>query len=862
VRQFLAGCVLDLDLSTASFGELTVELRPREAEVLAYLAERSGHLVPRAELHREVWGLRDSVVTHAVSVCMRRLRTAIAPLPMTIRTVRGKGWILEATEDSRLVGPAGTRAAMSAAADRPGLVVVVGAPGIGKSHLARQLAGRSGWVDCSSATHAHGLVAAISRALSVAPEPREAVFAAIRQAGMLVLDGLSATLAGTVADLVAEAPESTLVVTCHAPLSLPGERVVRVPPLDRATSRELFASLAPHTAADPRLDELLGHLDGLPLAIELAAARARVMGVADLIERVERPDLLRDGRRQGRHRGLREAVEACIEGLPSEVRAAMTRVAVFTGAFDLQAAEASLPLDALIELVDAGLVVRDDDRYRVLRPIRTVALDLAGDGLREAQLDHARLLARRAREAIGPVDVPALHADVRTWFSNDRVELAAAESSAHVHDHPELALELGLARLHALRVVGPATLLDESFVRIKPRVAGGAPSQRMAFYSLYADRLWRQGDPVRGGQAWQTAREAATTSVEVGHLEVWYSGVCRETGRLKEGEALLQSAVKRLEPAARTGDAQAIFALGKATMARASQANRQDRVDDAAALYRQAADLHRSMGAHRHEGASVANLGQLLDQQGRRREAERAFREARELFELVGDRWMLARIESQLGGVALHVGELDAAAAYTDSALKRVRELRDRTQEGHLLLMQGEIAAAHGEFERMRERFTEALSILSGSHAPLLVAQCKARRGLCTWFSGDAAEGRAWLEDALVSMPDLGAAPLALTQTLLAALLADTGELERAQSLFAQAGQPELPFVRDASLAFLDLARAANAPDRRERSAALGEATRRLRACQFGEAGELSPEHRSFTVRVLATMLRTRLAAT
>ncbi|MFG2960413.1 ATP-binding protein [Streptomyces sp. NPDC048291] len=167
---------------------------------------------------------------------------------------------------------------------------------------------------------------------------------------LLVLDNCEHVIAGAsalVQTLVSRSKELRVLATSRAPLGLTSESVYALPELSLATSVELFGQRA--RAARPgvelpadRVAEICRHLDGLPLAVELAAARVRVLSVADIAHRLrDRFALLRGGPRDApeRHRTLRAVVEWSWNLLEPEGRAALRALSVFPGGFDADAAE-------------------------------------------------------------------------------------------------------------------------------------------------------------------------------------------------------------------------------------------------------------------------------------------------------------------------------------------------------------------------------------------------------------------------------------------------------------------------------------------------------------------------------------------
>jgi predicted ATPase/class 3 adenylate cyclase len=224
--------------------------------------------------------------------------------------------------------------------------------------------------------------------------------------------------AASLAELLGTCPNLQLLVTSRELLRLPGEQAYPVPPLEPEDGTELFFARA--LAADPgfvpgnAVPELCARLEYLPLALELAAARVRVLSPEQLLERLsQRLDLLRAGRGvDPRQRTLRATIEWSHELLDEEEQRLFTRLAVFAGGCTLEEAEqiCTADLDTLESLVDKSLVrVRETDRFWMLETIREYAterLDASGDAdeLRRRHAEHFLALAEEAEPYARKVD--------------------------------------------------------------------------------------------------------------------------------------------------------------------------------------------------------------------------------------------------------------------------------------------------------------------------------------------------------------------------------------------------------------------------------------------------------------------------
>ena len=211
-------------------------------------------------------------------------------------------------------------------------------------------------------------------------------------------------------ELLASCPNVHLLVTSRELLRVPGEQAYPVPPLEPEDGTELFVARAraalPSFVASDMVPELCARLENLPLALELAAARVRVLSPEQLVERLsQRLDLLKAGRGvDPRQQTLRATIEWSHELLNDDEQRLFARLAVFVGGCTLESAEAvcDADLDILQSLVDKSLVrVRDGNRFWMLETIREYAverLEQSGEAedLRHRHAQHFLALAEEA----------------------------------------------------------------------------------------------------------------------------------------------------------------------------------------------------------------------------------------------------------------------------------------------------------------------------------------------------------------------------------------------------------------------------------------------------------------------------------
>jgi predicted ATPase len=497
-------------------------------DVLLALAECAGHLVTRSELINRVWPSAD-VEEHDLSASIQALRKALGA--DIVVTVPGRGYRFTPSVESEglpaaaradaavalqtnlpatltpLIGRNDDIAALGSLFDDHRLVTLVGAGGMGKTLLAQHLlAARRGryahgvcWVELAPLGDPAAIVGTITAALGVRTgggEPLDALIQALVPLDLLLaLDNaehLLADVARVAEALHRAAPKLRLLVTSQAPLKLAAERVVRLGPLSVPQGPlpaaealgfgavALFAERAQAAdsrfvltdAAAPLVIQLCRELDGMALAIELAAARAPTLGVQRLAASMhERLKLLTSSRNRAapaRQQTLRAALEWSHGLLAEREQALFRRMAVIAGSATLELVQRAGTcerwsewdvLDALDTLVDrslVGVVAVDGSampRYRLLDSPRALAreqLRASGEAERLRRL-HAlairdQLTAMRDERESGRAGDEANRMAARIDSDNAREAFVWARQAGV----PELALELGALLLRVL----------------------------------------------------------------------------------------------------------------------------------------------------------------------------------------------------------------------------------------------------------------------------------------------------------------------------------------------------------------------------------------------------------------------------
>ncbi len=387
-----------------------------------------------------------------------------------------------------LVGREADLAALERAVSRHRMVTVVGPGGVGKTRLAtefgvlqaEQWAGGAWLVDCAALDDVvlarRALVDVLGPAVGADDGGWDGLLDRLRSSELLLLlDGCephAAVTAQVARQLLAACPQVRVLATSTEPLRVPGEALHRVAPLPvsgtQSPAARLFVerarAVAPAFRADPEtavvVESICRRLDGLPLALEIAAAKLTALQPAEILSGLEsRFELLRErgGARPSRHRTLRGLLDWSCRLLPADEAATLHRLSLFAGSFDVAGATAvaagdvdreSVPV-VLWSLVDRSLVMADPaaggTRYRLLETVRVYAAGRLGD--RERRVAVQRLVAHYA-ERLGPA-----RGTGGSWVHDVAADLATvrqilASVAAPGDSGQEQALASALARHH------------------------------------------------------------------------------------------------------------------------------------------------------------------------------------------------------------------------------------------------------------------------------------------------------------------------------------------------------------------------------------------------------------------------------
>ncbi len=616
------------------------------------------------------------------------------------------------------------------------LVTLTGAGGCGKTRLAIQIAAAAldhypdgTWlVDLSAVSDPELVARSVASVFGVREMPLEdAATALIRylqgRHALVVVDNcehLIDACAAIIGQLTVTCADVRVLATSREPLGIAGEMTYRVPSLalparetPQCASVELFATRAAAVRPSFRLSSenqdavasICRRLDGLPLAIELAAARCRALSPQQIATQLaERFSLLSGGARTAlpRQRTLEASVGWSIDLLGEEERTLLRRISVFAGSFALEAAEAVgalgcddawLVVDLLTSLVDKSLVqIEEHDdrvRYRLLETIRHFAsqqLLAAGEAV-EAHAAHAAHFVRFVQETavglMGPQVAHCYHA-LDTEFENIRRSVVWLIDAERVDPALELA---GSLYVFWTRVASPDVLRSlESILALD----GGDPATRLRVVFGAVEVAWVLGDLSRNTELLDDAEELAK-AIGDPMLSLLVDNFRGFRGILTadpNSEALMQRAADGMrELAEYYWSSDALFGLGITSLMRG------DLAASAEFLAQAVADARGSMNPVAMSRALVLQSSTAM-RRGDLDEAERALTEAEVLQSGAAD-------ESIELFADAHRAWIDIVRGRHDEGYRRSMRVIDNSQRGGLLIalnagLTGAVLARYG----------------------------------------------------------------------------------------------------------------------------------------------------------------------
>ncbi len=746
------------DAVVAELEALTVEHPYRERFLAQRLLAlyRSGRQADALEVYRsarrvlaEELGLEPSPALQELEQAILRQEPGLAapqapasstrPLPVPPTPLVGRR--LELAAVSALFRDEGAR-----------LVTLTGPGGTGKTRLglavahalAPELRDGALFVSLAPVSSADLLVPTIAEALDVREGARslsEGVIEHLRDRRLLlVLDNFEQLLAAApfVGELLAAAPHVLVLATSRAPLRLAAEQEYPVPPFDTpaadlpfealvqtdvlrlfaARARAVDPSFELDTGSAPEVAKVCARLDGLPLAIELAAARSKLLAPREILERLERePHILPVGPRDApaRQQTLAATIHWSFDLLGPEERVAFARLGVFSGGCTLEAAErvCDVTLDNLAALVENNLLRRRDSRFTMLETVRHFAVErLEEAGAADVRRRHAEWLTELAETMS---ERTFAGEDMTVWL--DRIQPE--------HDNMRAALAWSLEEAPEL------TLRIASSVRL----------------------FWEVRGHFREGGSWieQGLSRAVDAAPEVRLRGLAASGAIAT--RLGDLDLAQERKEASLALARELGDelwiARELSDLG--TVA----AMRED-FDVASPLFEESAELFRKLDVPSRLGTVLANLGHIAAERG---DYDRAIAVTEEALSLESRHKQNAAISTyNLGSHNLEAGYLEPAREWLEQAVALTLELGFKEVMAYALasvvrlaLLEGDaVRAAHLAGIADRLLADAGLTLQPGEQAKFETAKARAEQELGDGYAvAHNAAMTAPLEDAL-----------------------------------------------------------------------------------------------------------------
>lgn len=648
------------------------------------------------------------------------------------------------------------------------LVTLVGPGGVGKTRLMLELAQQPAlaehyemvFVELAPLQELSLVASAVARSLGLSEDGRPVLERLISRLQenpvLLLLDNFEQVMeaAGLVGELLANCPRLKVVITSRSPLHLRGEREINIGPLAipskaesletiaRAPAIQLFVERAqavrPAFSLNPEnasaVAEVCAKLDGLPLALELAAARSRALGPQAMLGLLNnRLAFLSEGPRDApqRQRSLRSAIEWSYALLSPDEQRLFACLAVFIGGFDSDAVQqlcqhlggSHQALEILERLVGQSLVrleegrlegvhleEGDTPRFSMLQTIREYALErLRARGeeniLRNFHAQHYLELAEQAWQAqhVGPQQ--------RKWLNRleaERDNLRAALNFWLEQRHTEKAQRMAVVLRFLWDMRGYYAEGRAAFRAVLELPGEVAPAVRAAALTGAGVLAWRQGDYSEAKPLLEEGLRLRRTMQDRDGIAYSLQSLGNLAARIGDLKAAREYQQENLALRREMGNhsvlGDALFSLGNVALLEGNLKEARDLYDEALALYRQ-------LGEHTSLPFVLINLGEVARFQGKYPEAQKRAQEGLEHARSLGDRMRMANAMQSLGLTALDQAEVSAARSWLEQALNFYQMLGEKARVGLVQAELGNVQLRLGELGAAEQLFRESLSL-------------------------------------------------------------------------------------------------------------------------------------------------------
>lgn len=650
------------------------------------------------------------------------------------------------------------------------LLTLVGPSGIGKSRLARTVSedfrgARVSFCDLAAARSAVDFRAAIAKAVGLrVGEGSNALGRGLQRQGklLLVLDNAEYVVkeaAEVIENWLGECPKLQILATSLEPLALPGETRMTLGPLDPADAVALYQDRARRaggrlTTDRIAIEALVEKLDRIPLAIELAAARAHVLPPSQFLGRIGQRFQLLQGGRPGRHGSLEQAIACSWELLREDEKVAVAQISVFMGGFTLDAAEAVLDcgpdaapvLEILASLVSKGLLAHDGGA-----PPRFAPYESLREYARERLFEMGQVEETTRRHAAHFLQLGEAQAenyenavDAQERLDRERDNLLAAHRRSLESD-PGVAARIGLALWRSYTRQGTfeaeLLLLNETIAaarRAKERKVLARALVARARARIRLGRIAEGREDVEEALAIADAVKDPEAKI-LALLELGASASFNgEEDEAEKAYLAARAMAERLDNNALA--AAACNGLGVVEFYRGN-------VEGAVPHFSNGVALARLAGNEVREASCASNLGHaytvLGDLDGARAQLENVLEVSRRR----DDEAVQGAALVNLANVATTEGSLDEALGYLEEGLPMVQRTGATRLEGAGLATLGQIAMERLDYLTAKARLRESAQILRDCGDGRLLSQVWTLMSLAHVLSGTQERARETLEE-------------------------------------------------------------------------------------------------------------------